>query len=304
MTQQLVQREVAHRVFAVEMNDTTHELKGEGEMAPSYVVTPLGAKVNRVFIVGVLTERENIGQDGNDLWRARVSDPTGVFTLYAGQFQPEAAQALAELDVPSFVAVVGKARTYEPEPGSLFVSIRPESITPVDETTRDEWILATADHTHTRIDAVARILRGEVSDAEGLARKGVPARVAEGVAIATDHYGAIDLKRYHDAVLGTLDLLRSGESMPVHEATAQGTPTGSFQKEATGTDPEQEALEKMLLATIETLLDQDESGAPWDEVVDAATQQGRSEEEVEEALNGLMDKGLIYEPVLGKLKMT
>ena len=50
-------------------------------MAPSYVVTPLGAKVNRLFVIGVLTDIENVSENG-ELLRAHVSDPTGVFTLY------------------------------------------------------------------------------------------------------------------------------------------------------------------------------------------------------------------------------
>src|SRR6266705_1127868 len=49
------------------------------DLAPSYVVTPLGAKVNRVFVVGVITDVENVGSDIQPMWRARVSDPTGTF---------------------------------------------------------------------------------------------------------------------------------------------------------------------------------------------------------------------------------
>src|SRR5213593_3675109 len=71
-----VMREVAWRLFASEYNDTTLEMDGGGERAPSYVVTPLGAKVNRVFVVGVITDVENVGTDIQPMWRARVSDPT------------------------------------------------------------------------------------------------------------------------------------------------------------------------------------------------------------------------------------
>ena len=44
-----MKRETAWRVFAGEFNDSTVEIKGQGEMSPSYVVTPLGAKINRVI---------------------------------------------------------------------------------------------------------------------------------------------------------------------------------------------------------------------------------------------------------------
>ncbi|HWG91390.1 MAG TPA: glycerol dehydrogenase, partial [Candidatus Thermoplasmatota archaeon] len=48
----------------------------------------------------------------------------------------------------------------------------------------------------------------------------------------------------------------------------------------------------------------DGKGAPWEEIVAQAGKKKISEEQVEEALNSLMDKGLIYEPVLGRLKRT
>ena len=91
-----MRREPAWRVFAGEYNDATFEIKGTGEKTPSYVVTPLGAKINRLFIIGVLTDVENISE-GGEMLRAHVSDPTGVFTLYSGQFQQNATNALSNI---------------------------------------------------------------------------------------------------------------------------------------------------------------------------------------------------------------
>ena len=47
-------REVAYRIFAHELKDTSVALERdlENAYAPQYVLTPTGAKVNRVFIVG------------------------------------------------------------------------------------------------------------------------------------------------------------------------------------------------------------------------------------------------------------
>jgi hypothetical protein len=105
-----------------------------------------------VFLVGTLTETDDIGND-SEYWRGRVVDPTGTFFVYAGQYQPEAATMLRELDTPTYVAVVGKPRTYETEDGSMNVSVRPESISQVDEQTRDRWVIETADLTRERIEA-------------------------------------------------------------------------------------------------------------------------------------------------------
>src|SRR5207245_4123415 len=106
------------------------------ELYLSYCCTPLCAKVNRVFVVGVITDVENVGTDIQPMWRARVSDPTGTFRIYAGQYQPEAAATLSKLKPPVFGAIVGKSRVYSPEAGSVFTSIRPEGIQAVDEQVR------------------------------------------------------------------------------------------------------------------------------------------------------------------------
>jgi len=147
-------REVARRVFAQELRDSNLASRDESDQyAPQYVLTPTGAKVNRIFLVGTLIEKEDIGTD-SEYWRGRVSDPTGSFLVYAGQYQPEAAQFLAGCELPAFVAVVGKTSTYTTDDGNVLTSIRPESIEEVDETTRDLWVMDTVKQTLDRIRAV------------------------------------------------------------------------------------------------------------------------------------------------------
>ena len=86
--------------------------------------------------------------------RARVSDPTGTFHVYAGQYQPEAAATLSKLRPPVFGAVVGKSRIYSPQAGTTYTSIRPEAIKAVDETVRDFWILEACRSLQRRLDAM------------------------------------------------------------------------------------------------------------------------------------------------------
>ncbi|GAA0267985.1 RPA family protein [Halobacterium noricense] len=146
-------REVARRAFAAEFNDAEFTFKeSDDERAPLYALLPTGERANRVFVVGTLTETEDIGED-SEYWRGRVVDPTGTFFVYAGQYQPEAASALRDADTPQYVAVVGKPRTFETDDGSVNVSLRPESITAVDEATRDRWVVEAAERTLERLDA-------------------------------------------------------------------------------------------------------------------------------------------------------
>jgi RPA family protein len=146
-------REVARRAFAVEFNDTTYVFKeSDEEMAPNYGLLPTGERANRVYLVGTLTEKEDIGED-SEYWRGRVVDPTGTFFVYAGQYQPEPAAVLRDVEPPAYVAVVGKPGTYETDEGDVNVSVRPESINVVDANTRDRWVAETAERTLERIRA-------------------------------------------------------------------------------------------------------------------------------------------------------
>ena len=183
-------REVAHRVFAAEFDDASLSYsESDEERAPNYVVTPTGERVNRLFVAGVLTEVERVNDETR---RGRVVDPSGAFVTYAGQYQPEAQAFLERADPPSFVALTGKARTFEPEDSDrVFTSVRPESLNEVDADTRDRWVVSAAEATLDRLavfeKALDSSLRGEELRA-ALESGGAPASLAAGIPKAIDHY--------------------------------------------------------------------------------------------------------------------
>ncbi|MFW5914823.1 MAG: RPA family protein, partial [Thermoplasmatota archaeon] len=208
----MISREIAWRVFAGEYNSSDLEIKGEGERAPSYVVTPLGAMVNRLFVVGVMTDKDNIGTEEEPLWRARISDPSGIFYISAGQYQPEAALAVSKIEPPAFVAVVGKSRTYSPEEGTVYVSIRPEAVKVVEEEIRDYWVLEAGQATVKRIEAMEDALEMEEPSVEELVKLGHERRLAEGVVQSLSHYVGVNLSTYREMVVDALRYL-----LPEHE---------------------------------------------------------------------------------------
>ncbi|MBO8179228.1 MAG: hypothetical protein H0Z19_01910 [Archaeoglobus sp.] len=149
MTTVFLKREVARRVFAKELVSSTYTIRDESEKSPLYVLTPLGLKCNRVFIIGVLTEKEERGEDGN-IYRIRVIDQTGSFIGYVGKYQPEAYEALEDIDTLTLVALTAKVRVFEGETGK-FVTLRPETISIADPESRDYWVMETAVQTLERI---------------------------------------------------------------------------------------------------------------------------------------------------------
>ena len=292
-------REVAWRLFAGEYNDATLEVNGGGERAPSYLVTPLGARVNRMFVVGVITDVENVGTEMQPMWRARVQDPTGTFHLYAGQYQPEAAAALSKLQPPVFGAIVGKSRVYSPEAGTTYVSIRPERVKTVDAALRDYWILETCRSLRRRIEAMEEAQRMDPLTKEGLVQLGVKEAIAEGIVQAAGHYGKADLSRY-------TAMLAEGLRYLLPEFRDGRAPDAAAAEDAASRppepvrEPEDDSETKVL--EIVAVLDKDGKGAPWDGILEAAKAKGVGREQLEEAINGLLDKGLLYEPVLGRMK--
>ena len=143
-------REVARRLFAYELNRSTRKIESAEDKAPVYVLTPTGMRCNRIFVVGVLLEKEEVRPDSN-IWRIRVSDPTGVFIGYVSRFQPDALDTLLEIEPPEMIAIVGKVRVFEGETRN-FVSIRPEYVAVVDSDVRDYWVYETAKRTLERIE--------------------------------------------------------------------------------------------------------------------------------------------------------
>ena len=184
-------REVAYRLFAAEFDDATLSYaESDEERAPNYVIAPTGARLNRVFVVGTLTEVTDVNEE---MVRARIVDPTGAFVVYAGQYQPEALAFLERAEPPAFVAVTGKARTFEPDDGDrVYSSIRPESLATVDAATRDRWIVGTAERTRDRIATYAAAAELDVHGdelTEALLANDVPRSLAMGVPLAQGHYG-------------------------------------------------------------------------------------------------------------------
>ncbi|MFQ5837300.1 MAG: RPA family protein [Thermoplasmata archaeon] len=278
-------REVAWRIFAGEYTDSNLEHSSGGERAPSYVITPLGAKVNRLFLVGVITDVEDVGSEGQPMWRARLSDPTGVFHIYAGQYQPEASAALSRLSPPAFCAIMGKARTYSPDEGVIYTSVRPEMVKLVDAPLRDYWILECAREMRKRIEGVVEAQRMNPATPDGLVALGYRKNLAEGIVLSLQHYGKVDLDRYRAMLADAVQYL-----LP------------EYQEKVEVSEEAEENEEEQLVLDIVSSLDRNGKGASWDEIVEAAKKKGLSKEGLEEMTNQLLDKGLLYEPILGKIR--
>lgn len=303
-------REVAWRVFSEEFNSSTLEYTGEGEKPVSYVITPLGAKINRMLVVGVATDIESIGEEGKPRYRARIADPTGQFYVSAGEYQPSAAASLSKMSPPAFAAVVGKSRAYTPEEGVKYLSIRPERVVEVDAQTRDHWILEAAKSTMLRIEAMGDAMQMSQPTVGELMRLGYPENLADGVVRALEYYKDIDLDRFRDSVREALRSVlperwsgsEGGAPRPRAAAKAPPPPAekgdGEEEMHEVGVGEDEEGA---VLAIIDGL-DAEGKGASWDDMVEAAKAKKIDKVRLEEVIASLLDKGDVYEPELGMMK--
>jgi len=208
-------RTVARRVFAGELNDSSYTFtESDNDRAPNFLLLPTGERANRVFVVGTLTETEDVG-DSSEYWQGRVVDPAGdTFFVYAGQYQPDAAATLQSLEPPAYVAVVGKTRTFETDDGDINVSLRPESINEVDAAMRDRWVVETASETFSRIS--------EFEDEESNYRS-----------LAEEHHGS-DLGKYREAAIEALEAIEDGvDAAGDAESGAEPDANGGQETDAT-----------------------------------------------------------------------
>jgi len=297
----MISRETAWRMFAGELNNSSLEKKGDDEKSPTYLITPLGTKANRVLVAGVLLDKQNIGSEEEPLWRARIEDVSGGYFVNVGRYQPEAAAAIASLDTPSFVAVVGKIRTYKPDESRVLVSLRPERIVRIDSETRQRIVLETAQCTWKRLNNVKLALSMPEASAEDLAASGGMTKdEAEGIIEAIEFYGTPDSYRYLKLIQSSLRMLLPEREIDLGlpEDVADVPDEIDLGERSSISDVDKEDLVLDMLGE----LDKDGRGAPMDDLIRKAASEGITTTELEEMTNSLMDKGLVYEPVLGRLK--
>lgn len=287
----MLKREIAKRVFAKEFEACRELEKSErpayeaDSKSPNLLISSLGLILNRVFAVGVLTELDSIGMQ-NEMWKARIVDPTGAFTVYAGQFQPDASIFFSTVQVPAFIALTGKARIYEPEPGSVFISIRAEEANVVDEEVRNRWVVDTAEQSVDRLeafsDALASGYRGETLR-EYLLERGISEELAEGISIALERERA-----------------PQEFAKQLKASIREGLRALSFEAEDTAeakTDQKEFVLE--LLREMGGC-----KGIDYSAFVDSAVSRGVPEEVVEEVVRSLLAGGQCYEPKIGIIRLV
>jgi hypothetical protein len=151
--------EGAARVFAGDFSGATLAVPGSDPGSTAWVVTPGGAWCRSLYLCGALTEVAEVA----DVLYCRLADPTGAFDLVAGSRRGVIAEQIRTIPVPSFVAVTGTAQLYRKKEGWA-VSVRPDYVEVIDKSSRNQWVVATAEVALGLLEGLLFALEGNAGD--------------------------------------------------------------------------------------------------------------------------------------------
>ena len=306
-------RQSAIRIFAQEYSDANLPLEGVGEYAPSFIITKLGAKVNRALFGGVIDRFERREGDNGPTYSGHLRDATGgVHRFQIAPFQPElhadAEELLARFESGDrfLMMMVGRARWFESDDGGIFTSFRAEEFTTVDRSVYVNWLVEASAATLRRLDAYNSSLESENSS-DSLKSAGVPVDLIEGMILAKNHYSSFDPENYKVGVLQSLSMALSSnseiEQMIVSPEESVVVETSESKSQINNEDIKNASnptgdVDDVILNVIRSSSNPD--GVPYDSIVLACVEAGFSRESSEDAIEDLRDiKCEIIEPRFG-----
>ena len=302
-------------MLASEFSDSTLSQQGSGEFDPLFVITKLGAKVNRVVVAGMLERldpRET--SNGSTLWQGQLRDPSGLHFFSVGDYAPESMRELTiqlsariEDGETIMLLMVAKARYFQNDEGAVYTSLRPEEAAVISRESYRNWLVEASNGMLERIDMHEKATSLEKSG-EALAAGGIPENMREGLLLANEHYGEIDLETYRLNIMNSLDIAEdkvqnlSAPTKPASQ-TSLDTDTNSDEPEETENDSGEEADLKKVLLDLISRLDQGE-GVDFDTLLSNAAARGHDRDASESSLDELTEEGSVHEPRFGWFKIT
>lgn len=299
-------------MLASEFTDSTLSQQGSGEFDPMFIITKLGAKVNRVLVAGMLERldpRET--SNGSTLWQGQLRDPSGLHFFSVGDYASESMRELTiqlssriEDGESIMLLMTAKARYFQNEEGAVYTSLRPEEAAVVTREVYRNWLVKASQGMLERMDMLEKSSSLEKTT-EALAAANIPENMREGILLAGEHYGEIDVEPYRLNIMNALDIAED----KVPSFTSNTPPQSSLKVEEETEDSQVEEdnagetdLRQVLLDLI-SRLDQGE-GVDFDTLLSNAAARGHDRDASESALDDLTEDGTVHEPRFGWFKIT
>ncbi len=299
-------RETAWRVSARELAACREEERGTGERAATYVLSPYGARMNRVLLAGTLSAAEPLGRDQPPtFWRAHLADPLGRVAVTAGSFQPRAMAQLRAAPPGRPALVVGKLQLYRGGAAEPAVSVRAEGIRSVPEAEERAALADIVRQSLDRLDLLERLENEPAVADDALRADGYPRRWIASARACRRRYPGADRASYRAALRAAIGRIagtgrssappafREGVTVTVDPPPPARTPP---------TEPER-AEEAIFLDLVDRTAEGSEDGyADVREVLRQIAGRGVPAPRAEAVLGRLEEGGVLEEPIVGKLR--
>jgi RPA family protein len=298
-----IARQPAHLLLASEFGSATLHEKGPGEYDPSFIITKLGAKVNRVVAAGLLERLEQRDtSNGSMLYQGQLRDPTGLHYFSIGEYNSEMMRELAHQWVerledgePLLVMMTAKTRWYQTDEGAVYTSLRPEEACVVSREVYANWLLDACESTMGRMNAYASSLEVEPTmDAYGRAG------LSNSLLVSRNHYGDIDVEPFKLNLMQALDIAEGRIEAATTPPPMMSLPTAE-EASAASEDGGQNLSEFLLQAVGH--LDQGE-GVDYETILKNAVARGHVRETAEACLDELLESGRLSEPRFGWFRIA
>ena len=304
MGSQQIKRQPAWFMLASEFGESTLNEKGTGEFDPTFVITKLGAKVNRLIVSG-LVERLELREtsNGSQMYNGQIRDPSGLHYFSVGEYASESMrefviQLLEKVDSgePVLLTMTAKARWYQTDEGAVYTSLRPEEACIIGRDRYASWLVSASDATLNRLNQHQLTLNCEPT-AEAMKDAGVAQEMIPGLLAAQTHYGQIDTETYRLNVMQALDIAEGKL-----EAATTPPPTLNLTEAEDVTDQADEDLRSVVLECIQAM--DNGEGVDFESLVRNLAARGFSRDKSETELDAMSDEGILHEPRFGWFKIV
>ncbi len=300
-------RQPAVRLLAQEYSESTMQERGSGQFDPTFVITKLGAKVNRAMVAGLLESlQQRETSSGGTMWQGSLRDASGLHYFSIGDFQDEGLIVKAEEwskiiqeGTPLLMMMIAKTRIFQSDDGAVYTSLRPEEMCVISRTTYANWLVEVADATMQRVTASSKV-KGLEANAQTFSEAGVKPENIEGMIKARNHYGEIDPEVYKLTVMRALDLAEGKSEVTEIPNNAKIVIDNSANEEKDESDDgngDDATDTDVLRATIESIVRSADQGEGVDlpKIIANCQARGFSSEEVDSAIDDLASSGIIEE---------
>tara|TARA_B110001452_G_scaffold267405_1_gene277166 strand:+ start:767 stop:1702 length:936 start_codon:yes stop_codon:yes gene_type:complete len=301
-------RQPAWHMLASEFSEATLNEKGSGEYDPSFVITKLGAKVNRVVVAGLL-ERLEVREtsNGSTLYQGQMRDPSGVHYFSVGDYASESMRELTlslvektEAGEPVLLLMVAKSRWYQTDEGAVYTSLRPEEACEIDAQKYALWLTRACEDTLQRMKHFTDSLSAEPTR-EGLVAAGVPEHMVDGLLVSRNHYGEIEIENYTLNIMQALDIAE-GRMEAASQPVAAPAPSSNEESEGGAEAGDETEVKDTIISIIEQL-DQGD-GVDFETVLTNTVARGFDRSLAEEKLDELSNEGTLHEPRFGWFRIV